>query len=187
MTERETLQVITLLAGNYKSVADRVLGEANKENLRIMTKCWYECLNDLDYKLVLTSVKKAMITSSYAPTIHDIRKNCITLLNPVQDRTPIEAWNEAISMISNGIYMTQEQFDAHSEDVKAFFGSPNRVKECAMMESTVVNSVIQSNFLKQYEVLRQRQIERKMLPESMQDFTKQLAEKMSIKQIGGNQ
>lgn len=178
MNKQETTQIITLLAGNCPSIAEKT-----KEQKQMMLNTWQECLGDLDYKLVLQAVKKTIIESPYPPTIHDIRKNVIEMISPSTRRTGIEAWNEAYEVICNGSYMTQEEFDQHSVEVKKFFGSINQVK--AYATNTDFNmDVVRSNFLKQYDVLVNREKEQKLLPQQMQDFAKQLAEKMSLKQIG---
>lgn len=179
MNKQETVQVITLLAGNYDSIA-------KKDNIQkqLMVNTWQECLGDLDYKVVLQAVKKTMITNPYPPTIADIRKNAIEMIKPSTERTAIEAWNEAYSMICNGLYMTEEQFKKASSEVQKFLGNVRQVRELALTDADVVNSVTKGQFLKQYEVIVSREKEQKLLPQSMQDFTKQLAEKMSVKQIG---
>ena len=179
MNKTETVQVITLLAGNYDSISKK---DATQKQLMINT--WQECLGDLDYRLVLQAVKKTIIESPYPPTIHDIRKNAVEMINPTTSRTAIEAWNEAYGMICNGLYMTQEQFEMASPEVKKFFGNVRQVKELAKTDLDTVNTVTKGQFLKQYEVLVNREKEQKLLPQQMQDFTKQLAERMSIKQIG---
>ena len=179
MNKAETVQVITLLAGNYDSVAKK---DATQKQLMINT--WQECLGDLDYKLVLQAVKKSIIESPYPPTIHDIRKNAIEIINPSNQNSAIEAWNEAYSMICSGGYMTEEEFDRASPEVKKFFGNVRQVKELARTDIATVNTVTKGQFLKQYDVLVQREQERKMLPPQIQAFTKQLAEKMSVKMIG---
>lgn len=179
MNKQETVQVITLLAGNYDSISKK---DSTQKQLMINT--WQECLGDLDYRLVLQAVKKTIIESSYPPTIHEIRKNAVEMMNPTQTRTAIEAWNEAYRMICGGLYMTQDQFETASPEVKKFFGNVRQVAELARTDIDTVNTVTKGQFLKQYDVLVQREQERKMLPPQMQEFTKQLAEKMSIKQIG---
>lgn len=179
MNKAETVQVITLLAGNYDSIAKK---DATQKQLMINT--WLECLGDLDYKLVLQAVKKTIIESPYPPTIHDIRKNAVEIINPSTQRTAIEAWNEAYSMICSGLYMTQEQFEMASPEVKKFFGNVRQVKELAQTDLDTVNTVTKGQFLKQYEVIVDRQKEQRLLPQQMQDFTKQLVDKMSIKQLG---
>lgn len=179
MNKQETIQVITLLAGNYNSIAEK-----DKTQKQLMINTWLECLGDLDYRLVLESVKKTMITSSYPPTIADIRKNAIEMIKPTTSKTAIEAWNEAYSMICKGTYMEEEEFEKASPEVKKFFGNVRQVRELAQTNTDVVNSVTKGQFLKQYEVIVNREKEQKLLPQSMQDFTKKLAERMDIKQIG---
>lgn len=179
MNKQETVQVITLLAGNYDSISKK---DSTQKQLMINT--WQECLGDLDYRLVLQAVKKTIIESPYPPTIHEIRKNAVEMMNTTQTRTAIEAWNEAYRMICGGLYMTQDQFETASPEVKKFFGDVRQVAELARTDIDTVNTVTKGQFLKQYDVLVQREQERKILPPQMQEFTKQLAEKMSIKQIG---
>ena len=161
MNKTETVQVITLLAGNYDSIAKK--DTAQKQ---LMINTWLECLGDLDYKLVLQAVKKTIIESPYPPTIHDIRKNAIEMVNPSNARTPIEAWEEAYKMICNGAYMTQEEFDTHSPEVKKFFGSREQLRAYATNVDFNMD-VVRSNFLKQYEVITEREKQQKLLPEAI--------------------
>ena len=177
MNKAETVQVITLLAGNYDSIAKK---DSTQKQLMINT--WQECLGDLDYQLVLQAVKKTIIESPYPPTIHEIRKNAIEIVNPTTQRTGIEAWEEAYKMICNGSYMTQEEFDSHSPEVKKFFGSKEQLK--AYSTNTDFNmDVVRSNFLKQYDVLVNREKQQKLLPEKMQNMIGNLANKMDVKRL----
>lgn len=177
MKKSEMVQVITLLAGNYETIANK--SQAQKE---MMLNTWYECLGDLEYQLVLQAVKKTIIESPYPPTIHEVRKNAIEMITP-KIATAVDAWDECYRMICNGNYMTQEQFDSHSEICKRFLGSISQLR--AYSSNTDFNmDVVRSNFLKQYDVLVKREEEQKMLPQQMQDFTKQLAEIMNLKLIG---
>lgn len=176
MNKQETVQVITLLAGNYDSIAKK-----DSTQKQLMVNTWLECLGDLDYKLVLQAVKKTIIESPYPPTIHDIRKNAVEIINPTRNNA-LEDWNECYKMICNGNYMTQEEFDAHSEIPKKFLGSLAQLR--AYASNTDFNlDVVRSNFLKQYEGLIKRSQEQKLLPPKMQDFISQIANKMDIKQL----
>ncbi len=179
MTRQETVIVLTLLAGNYESFAKRT---ETDEQVKIMVDTWQECLGDLDYKLVLQAVKKAIIESPYPPTIHDIRKNAVEMLSPTKNNA-LDAWDECYKMICNGNYMTQEEFDLHSDICKRFLGSISQLR--AYSSNVDFNmDVVRSNFFKQYESLTKREQERKLLPQQMQNFIGQLANKMSIKQLG---
>ena len=175
MNRVETIQVLTLLSGNYNSIAEK-----DKTQKDLMIATWLECLGDLDYRLVLQAVKKSIIHSPYPPTIHEVRKNAIEISNPTTKKTAIEAWNEAVQMISNGLYMTQEQFEKYSPEVRRFFGSVNQVKQLAMLDSDTINSVTKGQFLKQYDVLVQKDREEKMLPDNMKLLIGDLTNKFAL-------
>ena len=134
--------------------------------------------------MFLQAVKKTIIESPYPPTIHDIRKNAVEMINPSMQKSAIEAWNEAYSMICSGLYMTKEQFEMASPEVRKFFGNVRQVKELAQTDLDTVNTVTKGQFLKQYEVIVDRKKEQRLLPQQMQEFTQKLAERMSVKQLG---
>ena len=176
MNKAETIQVIALLAGNYDSIAKK---DATQKQFMVNT--WLECLGDLDYNLVLQAVKRTIITSEYPPTIHEIRKNALTLAMPPQQNS-LNAWNEAYKMICNGLYMTEEEFNKHTEEVKEFFGCVQQVRELAKSDIDKVNTVTKGQFLRQYEIIQQRLQEQRLLPDNMKDNLKLLGDN-TIKQI----
>lgn len=176
MNKQETIQVIALLAGNYDNIAQK-----SSEQKQLMVNTWYECLNDLDYKLVLQAVKKSIIESPYIPTIHEIRKNAISLVQP-NNNNALDDWNECYQMICNGSYMTQEEFDSHSEICKKFLGSINQLRAYATNENFNLD-VVRSNFFKQYDVIVKRKQQHELLPTKMQDYIEKLSNKTDIKQL----
>ena len=168
MNKQETTQIITLLAGNYNTVADKT-----KEQKIMMLNTWYECLKDLEYQLVLNAVKKSIIDSPYPPTIHDVRKNAVEIANPTTTKNPMEAWQEAYKMICSGTYMTQEQFDTHTEEVKRFFGSVENLRSYSSNENFNID-VVRSNFLKQYELIEQNVKEIKLMPTELKQIVSKI-------------
>lgn len=178
MNRQETIKIITLLAGNYSKIAEKT-----KEQKEMMINTWYECLGDLDYELILRAVKKTIIENEYPPTIHEIRKNAIEMINPTTQRTGIEAWNEAYNTICAGNYLTEEQFNTLSPEVRKFFGSVRQVKDLAMSDIDTVNTVTKGQFLKQYDILVSREKEEKLLPTQMQEYIKQISSKVDVKQL----
>ena len=176
MNKAETIQIITLLAGNYDSIS-------KKDNIQkqLMINTWQECLGDLEYKVVLQAVKKTIISSQYIPTISEIRKNAMQIINRGNEyKTALDAWNEAYKMIKSGTYMTKEEFETHTEDVKKFFGSVDGLKAYSM--NTDFNlDVVRSNFLKQYDTLIKRKEETQMLPKGMQEMITGVASKLELK------
>lgn len=177
MNRTETVQVITLMAGNYDSIANKT-----QQQREMMVNTWYQLLGDLDYKLVLSAVQQTMIESPYTPTIHDIRKRVVENINPITDNR-LEEWDECYKLICRGSVVTQEEFDSHSETVKKFLGSVTQLKDYAKGDIETLNTVVKSSFLKQYDILKQRERESKLIPERMKKLTQQLVENISIKQL----
>lgn len=175
MTKEETIKIITFLAGNYESIFNKT-----KEQKKIMVDTWYECLGDLDYKLVAEAVKKTITESNYTPTIAEVRQNAIKLITPPTE-TGIEAWKDAYKLICRGTTVTQEEFDNLKPNIKKFFGSLDQLRGYATSTETNMD-VVRSNFLKSYEVLEQRNKELNlMLPETRERM--QQLQNTCIKQL----
>lgn len=68
MTKQETIQVISLLASNYKDVSEK-----DDDQKRIMVNTWFECLKDIECDLVMKAIKELMQTKLFMPTISEIR------------------------------------------------------------------------------------------------------------------
>lgn len=178
MSKTELVQIMTILGSNYQSIA-RQLEDQDKRKVVLQT--WFECLSDLEFNLVMAAVKKNIISSSYPPTIHDIRTSALELITPPDNKkSPIEYWNEAFKMIKNGSYMTEEEFEKNSPIVKKFFGNVAQVKELAMTDYQTVSTVTKGQFLKQIEVLQEREKEDKLLPESIKQVVLGVTNKMLI-------
>lgn len=180
MNKQETVQIITLLAGNYDKIAEK-----DSTQKQLMLNTWYECLNDLDYKLVLQAVKKTIIESPYPPTIHDIRKNAIEMVNPTTNVTAIEAWNEAYKMICKGSIITQEEFEKANPIVQRFFTDVSQVRELSKTDIQSINTVTKGQFLKQYDILVQREKEDKIIPLDMKNMTAQIGSNIGVKRLEG--
>lgn len=178
MNKKELTQIMTILGSNYQGIAKQLEDE---DKSKIVFRTWYECLGDLDYNLVMAAVKKSIISSSYPPTIHDIRTSALELVATKEEKkTPIEYWNEAFKMIKSGSYMTREEFEKHSDVVKKFFGDVAQVKELAMTDFNTVSTVTKGQFLKQIEVLQTREKEDKLLPDNMKETILKIVNKEPI-------
>ena len=177
MNKKELVQVMTILGSNYTSIGKQL---EDQEKKKIVLQTWFECLEDLDFKLVMAAVKKSIINSSFAPTIHDIRASALELVTPVENKkSPIEYWNEAFKMITKGTYMTQEEFEKYSPVVRKFFGdNVAQVKELAMTDISTINTVTKGQFLKQIDLLQEREKEQNLLPESLKNLMSGITNKL---------
>ena len=78
---------------------------------------------------------------------------------------------------------TWRNFAKASPEVKKFFGNVRQVKELARTDIATVNTVTKGQFLKQYEIITERQREQRLLPENMKEQLLKLQSNF-IKQIG---
>ena len=177
MNKQELVQIMTILGSNYQSIGKQL---EDQEKKKIVFQTWYECLGDLDFKLVMAAVKKSIINSSFAPTIHDIRTSALELVTPNENKkSPIEYWNEAFKMITRGTYMTQEEFEKYSPVVRRFFGdNVAQVKELAMTDMSRINTVTKGQFLKHIDILQEREKEENLLPESLKSLMSGITNKL---------
>lgn len=185
MKKTETIQVLTLLASNYKSIDEKL---SDSEKSKLFIEVWHECLADLDYKMCLFAVKKAIMSSSYPPTIHDIRKSANSIVSSKESDLAIDYWNEAYKMIKRGSYMSEDEFNKHSDAVKKFFGSVSQVKELALTDLDTISTVTKGQFLKQIEFIQAREKEMELLPAKMRETINKIKEEQVIryKEIGEN-
>lgn len=177
-TKEQIAEIISLLSSCYESISKKTPQEKT-----FMVNAWYELLCDLDFNLLWEATKCIICQSPYCPTIYDIRKRAAELQNPIDNSDILEAWNEAYSMIQNGIYMTQEEFDKHSSFVKRFFGnSVNNLKSYST--NTEFNlDVVRSNFFKQYENSKKQEAEQKLLPDEYKKIVSKFSENFDIKNV----
>ena len=142
---------------------------------------WYAMLKDLDYEVLTSSIQHHMMTSPYPPTIADIRSGAVKFMpGNAHAMTEMEAWNRARKAIGNSNYHAAEEFEKLHPIIQKAVGSPANLSEWAMMDSSTVNSVIQSNFLKSYRDALAKEKELSKLSPAMRE----LMEKASNPGIG---
>lgn len=173
MNKQETVQLLTLLASNFKSIDEKL---KDREKAKVAIQLWYECLADINPSLCMLAAKKAIISSSYPPTIHDIRTAALEITTKKnEDNAPIELWEEAYRMIKRGLYMTGEEFEKHSSVVKKFFGNNvGQLRELAATDPDKIATVVKGQFLRQIDIIQEREKQVALLPEGMQAVINQI-------------
>jgi hypothetical protein len=174
MTREETKAILAILKAGYPNFY-KDLKPADADQI---TNLWATLFVDDPAKIVSEAVKALMCTLVYPPTIADVKEK-IALITQPQTMTEMEAWGQVLSAISNANYHAQQGFDDLPPVVQKIVGSPNQLREWAMMDSEVVNSVIQSNFMRSYTARVKAEKEYTALPES----AKQLLEESKMKML----
>ena len=94
--------------------------------------------------------------------------------------TPQEAWNLVAKAIRNSAYESREEFDKLPTDLQRLVGSPNQLRDWALMDSDTVHSVISSNFQRSFSIRKKADDDFKALPGDVQTLVGSVAERMAL-------
>lgn len=136
---------------------------------------WYEFFKDDDYMVVQTAIQKYMANNEYPPTIAGIRKHMNEIVNPDLSMNEGEAWSLVYKAICNSAYNANEEFEKLPPECQKAIGNPAILKEWAGLDTSEVNTVIQSNFMRSYKVEKKRSQEIQQLPLSTRNIIEKLA------------
>lgn len=170
MNDRETKAILSVIKAAYPSFGKDADPAVN-------VKLWERMFAGDQYRVVLEAVDSLIATSKFNPTIADVKEK-VFLLTTLQPMTELEAWQLVHKAIS--YYNAQEKFDALPQLLQKLVGSPNQLREWALMDSETVNSVIQSNFMRSYTVRIRQEKEMSMLPESARTMIQALGDKLAL-------
>mgnify|MGYP000879444294 FL=1 len=171
MTRQEALAIMAMLKTAYPSFYK----DLSKEELNAAVNLWATMFSDEPVQLVTEAIKAMICTLKYPPTIADVKERIAMITQP-QEMTEMEAWQKVKSAIS--YYNADENFANLPPVLQKLVGSPNALREWALMDSETVNSVIQSNFMRSYKVITTREKEISMLPESTKQLIMKTANRM---------
>lgn len=134
----DTLQIISTAYPNY---------HPDKENT---VKLWNSAFKSFSDKAVQDAVQKYIYTdtSGFAPVIGQIVSNIFSEGREVMSE--VEAWGYVSKALRNSNYGAEEEFAKLPESVKSAIGSPDRLKEWAMLDEREVQTVVASNFMRSY-------------------------------------
>lgn len=168
MTREETKQIMAVLQAGYP----RFYKDISKLEATAVINLWATMFSQEPAKVVIEAVKALMCTLKFPPTIADVKEKIQELTQPEQ-LTEMEAWNLVKKAMDAGDYT--ESFNSLPQVIQKIVGSPNQLKQWAFMDMDTVNSVIQSNFMRSYKVMAEREREYAKLPESSRRLMEQLS------------
>ena len=151
----------------------------DSEDIDDAISLWATMFETDNVKIVTEAVKSfiATDTKGFPPVIGQINAK-IALITQPETMSEMEAWQQVCKAIS--IYNATENFAKLSPTLQKIIGSPNQLREWAVMDSETVNSVIQSNFMRSYKAVVAREKEISLLPESTKQMIAGVAERMAI-------
>lgn len=176
MTREETIAIMGVLKTAYPAF----YRDMTREGALQAVSLWTEMFADDDAKIVSTAVKALIKTrkEGYPPTIGEVSEK-IRELTQGDGLTRIQAWNLVAKACKNGIYGAEEEFAKLPPLVQKTVGSPNQLKEWAMMDAETF-SVTGSHFQRSFETMQKREQELSIMPPDVRAMIGRAAENLMI-------
>ena len=177
MTKPEALAILGILKTAYPNFYK----DLSKQQAYKIADFWSEMFANDDAELVTNAVKAFITTDDKGfPPVIGVIKNKIADIKSPDAMTEYEAWNLVKKAVSNGIYGASEEYAGLPPLLQRLVGSPNKLREWAVMDSGDLEKVIGSNFMRSYSARAASEREYSMLPEGVKRFISELSDRMSI-------
>lgn len=146
-------------------------------NLSETVDVWQMMLDEYSYNQVSIALKAYVTsdTSGFAPSVGEIAAK-IQLVSQPQELDGMAAWGLVSKALRNGTYGAVEEFNKLPPLVRQAVGMPDNLKNWATSDYQTIETVIQSNFLRTYEVIVKRETEISRMPDNI----KSLIEKTNV-------
>ena len=177
MTRDETLAIMTVLKTAYPSF----YRDMTRETALQAVSLWAEMFADDKPEIVAAAVKALIKTrkEGYPPTIGEVSAKIAELTQP-KEMTELEAWSLVERACRNGIHGAGEEFDKLPPLIQKAVGSPNQLREWAMMDADTVKSVVASNFMRSFKVYQKRERDMAMLPGDVRLLLEGVSERLAL-------
>lgn len=178
MTNTETLKILAVLKGAYPAF----YREMTRKDADGVVALWTEMFADESYELVAAAVKAliACDEKGYPPHIGAVKARIRQITTP-QEMTEGEAWALILRAISRSTYNAREEFEKLPKLLQSVVGSPNQLRDWALMDSGTVQSVVASNVQRSYKARAAANRDYAALPADVKALVDSMAGKLAPK------
>lgn len=163
MTRDETVKIIRIMCDCYPNYKPNNLSET--------VDVWQMMLEEYSYEQVSVALKAYIHSdiSGFAPSIGQLIGKIQTISQP-QELDGMTAWGLVSKALRNGTYGAVEEFNKLPPLVRQAVGMPDNLKNWATSDYRTIETVIQSNFLRTYEVIVKRETEISRMPDNIKSL-----------------
>lgn len=180
MTYDETLAIMAVLKAAYPNFY-RDMKRSEAEGI---VGLWTEMFRDEPAEVVAVAVKAHIANDKkgFPPHIGAIKEAILKIKQP-DEMTEMEAWGYIQRATRNSIYNAVEEYKKLPELLQRLVGSPQQLRDWALMDADVVHSVVASNFQRSFKARATNERELLALPADVRNFMAQLAEGMRAPEL----
>lgn len=184
MNRKQVIGMMAIIRANYPMYYQN----KGKEELQSVVNLWWEMFKDDDADLVIRAVKMfiANDTKGFPPVIGQIKSRLVELTSP-EEMTEQEAWNLVKKAVINSGWHAEEEFQKLPPVIQKLVGSPNQLKEWALMETNNFDTVIGSNFMRSYRIRAKQIKEYEALPGDIKKFISGMSDNLKLENKKGEE
>ena len=155
MNHDETVKLLAFTQAAYLNFSPQ-----DKE---VTVNLWHAMLRDYTFDEAMAGLQVFIKTneSGFAPSVGQLI-GCIKKIRRTKqggELTEMEAWGLVSKAIKNSSYFAKEEYEKLPPLVQKAVGSPSQLREWGLSLSDQVHSVGQSNFMRSYRAVLQREEE----------------------------
>ena len=180
MTVKEATKLCFVVQKSYPKYFEKY----NKDDTQVMIDMWTKVSEGYSYEQMNAGLIQFMRSDDkgFPPTVGQVISQ-VERLRP-QDATAMteaEAWSIIHAAICDSTYHAQERFDSLPPVLQRAVGSPQNLKEWAMMEDGELKlPVIESNVMRSFKAAAKMEREERLIPDSIKGLIGQMFETKAI-------
>lgn len=173
MTSSDSEKVLAILKATYPAG----YRDMSAIDIDALIGVWSRVFKDWDYQDVANAIDSVIATNktNFPPSPGFVMDRLIKNTQGPQ-LTEGEAWNLVYKAVKRSNWYAEEEFKKLPDSIKKSVGSPDMLKSWAGMDGDVVNSVIQSNFMRTFRSRSEQDREYKALPNDVKKVIKILGD-----------
>lgn len=182
MTRDETLKILSVL----KAAFPHSYKDMTKRDATAMVDLWTMAFAGDPYEAVNAAVVALIVTrtTGFSPTIGEIKEK-LAAPKAAQELSEQSAWALVSKACGNGLYGYRKEYDKLPPEVQRAVGAPEQLKAWAAMDAETVQSVVASNFMRNYRTQQARAKEVEALPPAVREMLTGVTGSMAMIGDGG--
>lgn len=164
-------------AGKLLAVLDQLYPNTKKAtNPTAQARSWALVLCDWSYRQMEAALVAFVANDKrgFPPAPGQLIETAKNLQTKGDDMTEQEAWALVQRALSNGMYGYQEEWDKLPAQVQACIGGAHQLHEWALADSSAVNTVVASNFMRSFRQKKESRDKYGRVPQYIQQISQTL-------------
>jgi hypothetical protein len=179
MDRVETAKILSVLKAAYP----HSFKDLTKRDAESVLDLWAAMFSEEPYEAVSAAVYAliAVRKDGYSPTVGEVKER-LDMLRSGDDLPEQSAWALVSKACRNGLYGYRKEFDRLPPDVQRAVGAPEQLRAWAQMDTQTVESVVASNFMRNYRTRQKREQENAKLPPQIRQLLGGITKDMKMLQ-----